>query len=340
MKAILLTKTGKPTVLKFHDLPVPEPRAGEVRVKTETIGINYAEVLSRKGLYGWAPKKPYVPGMEAYGQIDKVGEGVKAREIGQKVIIGTQFGCYAEYVVVKEPKALPAISRFSPEENAAFSVNFMTAWVSLFEMARMRLTDSVLINIAAGGVGSAAVQLAKKYGCIVYGTVGSDEKIDLVNNLQIDRAINYRKEDFEEEIKKTTDGAGVDVVLEMVGGDVYKKSLRLLKPLGRLVVAGFASLDYKVWNPVSLWNTWRAIPRANILKMSERSYGVSSSHLGYLLKYPDLMGGVWRDLVYFVEKHQLKPIVGKVYDFEEIAKAHEFMESRKSVGKIVLKVKS
>jgi NADPH:quinone reductase-like Zn-dependent oxidoreductase len=203
MKAVLLTKTGKPSVLQIQDIPIPEPKAGEVRVKIEMIGINYAEILSRKGLYGWAPKKPYVPGMEAFGQIDKVGEEVQGREIDQKVVIGTQFGCYAEYVVVKEQKVLPAIPRFSPEENAAFTVNFMTAWVSLFEMARMRPTDSVLINIAAGGVGSAAVQLAKKYGCTVYGTVGSDEKIDLVNGLQIDKAINYRKVDFEEKIKKS-----------------------------------------------------------------------------------------------------------------------------------------
>lgn len=338
MKAVLLTKTGKPSVLKIRDIPVPEPKLGEVRVKVEMVGINYAEVLSRKGLYGWAPKKPYVPGMEAYGQIDKVGEGVSPERIGQKVVIGTQFGCYSEWVVIRSQKASPAISRFSPEENAAFSVNYMTAWVSLFEMARLRSSDILLVNIAAGGVGSAAVQLAKKFGCTVYGTVGSDEKIELVNNLQIDKAINYRKVDFEEEINKITNHTGVDVVLEMVGGDVYKKSLRLLKPFGRLVVAGFASLDYKLWNPISLWKTWKAIPRAKILNMSERSYGVSSSHLGYLLKYPELMKGVWEDLVTFVEKHQIKPIVGKLFDFKDIAKAHEFMESRKSVGKIVVKI--
>ena len=338
MKAVVLSKTGKPTVLKIKEVPLPEPKKDEVRVKVERIGINYAEILSRKGLYGWTPKKPYIPGMEAYGQIDAAGKSVAAERVGQKVVIGTQYGCYGEYVVVKAQKALPAISQFGPEENAAFVVNYMTAWVSLFEMARLRPTDSVLINIAAGGVGSAAVQLAKKFGCTVFGTVGSDEKIKLVKSLNIDEAINYRKIDFASEINRITNNAGVDAVLEVVGGDVYKNSIKLLKPFGRLVVAGFASLDYKIWNPISLWKTWRDIPRANILNMSEYSYGVSSSHLGYLLKYPELMSNVWKDLVSFVEKHQIKPIVGKVFNFDDIVKAHEFMESRKSVGKIVLKI--
>lgn len=338
MKAVLLTKTGKPSVLKIHDLPIPEPKQDEVRVKVEAIGINYAEILSRKGLYGWAPKKPYVPGMEAYGQIDKIGDGVNSERIGQKVIVGTQFGCYAEYVIVRSQKAMPAFLRFRSDENAAFAVNYMTAWVCLFEMARLRPTDSVLVNIAAGGVGSAAVQLAKNYGCTVYGIVGSDDKVDFVNNLQIDHAINYRKVDFETEIKNVTHQAGVDVVLEMVGGEIYKKSIRLLKPFGRLVVAGFASLDYKIWNPISIWKTWRAIPRANILNMAEHSYGILSSHLGYLLKHPELMRCVWNELATFVEKYQIKPIVGKIFDFENISSAHEFMESRKSIGKIVVTI--
>jgi len=214
----------------------------------------------------------------------------------------------------------------------------MTAWVSLFEMARLKPSDVVLINVAAGGVGTAAVQLAKKFGNTVYGTVGSDEKVDFLNKLNIDAAVNYREVDFEKELKKITNDRGVDVVLEMVGGEVYKKSLRLLHPFGRLVVAGFASLDYKLWNPISIYKTWRAIPRANILKMSEHSYGVSSSHLGYLLHYPDLMTRVWSELIEFVKKRQIKPVVGKIFDFEEIAKAHEFMESRKSIGKIVVKL--
>ena len=213
MKAFTLTKHGNPSVLKITEIPEPNPNAGEIRIKIKKIGINYAEILSRKGMYGWAPKLPYILGMEAFGEIDALGENVSHRQIGEHVIIGTQFGSYAEKILVKEQQALPVIESFSPEENAAFAVNYLTAWVSLFEMARLRSTDSVLIHAAAGGVGTAAVQLAKLFGCTVYGTAGNDEKIKLLSDLNIDGAINYRTQDFEKEIKKMTNGKGVDVIL-------------------------------------------------------------------------------------------------------------------------------
>jgi len=337
MKAIQLKQSGKPSVLQIQEVPTPIPGNGQVCVKIQTIGINYAEILSRKGLYGWAPKKPYVLGMEAFGTIDKLGGGVK-REIGEKVVVGTQYGCYAEYIVIDHQKALPAQEDYSAEENAAFTVNYMTAWISLFEMARLRSSDTVLVQAAAGGVGTAAVQLAKKYGCKVFGTAGNDEKMAVLKKMNTDAAINYREKDFEQEIREITNNLGVDVVLEVVGGDIYKKSLRLLSPFGRIVVAGFASLDYKKWNPMSIWKTLRAIPRANIKNMSEYSYGVLSSHIGYLLKHPQLMTTIWSDLNRFVKQNQIRPIIGKVFAFDEVPKAHDFMESRKSFGKIVIKI--
>ena len=338
MKAVLLTKHGKPSVLKTSTVPTPQPEANQVRVKIQTIGINYAEVLSRKGLYGWAPKRPYIPGMEAYGEIEAVGPGAEHRQIGEKVIVGTQYGSYAEYICIPEPQAFPAIAGYSPEENAAFAVNYMTAWVSLFKMARMQSTDRVLIQAAAGGVGTAAVQLAKHFGCTVYGTAGNDEKIELLNGLNIDYAINYRKHDFEQEIRTQTDDQGVDIVLEMVGGEVYKKSLNTLAPFGRIVVTGFASLNLQKWNPLSWWKTWRAIPRASIGRMAVKSYGVMGSHLGYQLKDTARLHNTWRELTEFVQEHQIKPLVGATFSFDDIAAAHQLMESRQSYGKIVINV--
>ncbi len=338
MKAILMERHGGPSVLQLSDLPEPAPGPGEVRVRIETIGLNFAEVLSRKGLYRWAPKLPYVPGMEAYGVIDAVGEGASHRNVGEKVLVGAQFGCYAEAVVVPEAQALPAIDFYSPDENAAFLVNYMTAWVALFEMARLRPADLVLIHAAAGGVGSAAVQLAKRFGCKVFGTAGSEEKIDLLNKLGVDHAVNYRRQDFEAEFREKTDGRGVDVVLELVGGEVYRKSLNLLAPFGRIVVAGFASLDLNRWNPVSWWQAWRALPKARLLDMGVRSYGVLSTHLGYLLSDMAVLRQSWEALRSFVEVHQIRPVIGATYRFDEMARAHERMESRKSFGKIVLHV--
>jgi NADPH2:quinone reductase len=324
--------------LKITDTPLPQPEANQVRVKIQAIGINYAEILSRKGLYGWAPKRPYILGMEAFGQIDTVGKGVEQRRVGEKVIVGAQYGCYAEYIAVPELQALPAIDVYSPEENAAFAVNYMTAWVSLVKMARLQPTDRVLIQAAAGGVGTAAVQLAKHFGCTVYGTAGNDDKVERLYTLNIDRAINYRRRDFEQDIRTLTNGEGVDVVLEMVGGEVYRKSINLLAPFGRIVVAGFAGLDLQKWNPVSWWKTWRAIPRASVSQMAVNSYGVLASHLGYQLKDAARLLNTWQELTTFVQTHQIRPVVGAIFPFDDIAKAHQLMESRQSYGKIVVKV--
>ena len=225
-------------------------------------------------------------------------------------------------IIVKERQALPVIDLFTPEENAAYAVNYMTAWVSLFEMARLRSTDSVLIQAAAGGVGTAAVQLAKHFGCTVFGTAGSDEKIKLLSDLNIDGAINYQTQDFENEIKKMTNGKGVDVILEVVGGEVYKKSLRLLSPLGRIIVVGFASMNMQKWNPLSWLRTWRDMPKATIMKMAEKSYGVMATHLGYLLPNEKQLQHTWNELCTFMDTHDIKPVVGHTFDFDEIEKAH------------------
>jgi NADPH2:quinone reductase len=297
-------------------------------------GINYAEILSRKGLYGWAIKRPYILGMEGSGIIESVGAGVDGSRIGQKVMVGTQNGCYAEKVVIPQVRAIPEISHFTMEENAAFLVNYMTAWVSLFSLATLEPEEKVLITAAAGGVGTAAIQLASKLGCEVYGLAGSREKIEYLLSIGATGAFNYREEDCFEKLRETS--GGIDVILEMVGGKVYKESFTLLNPLGRLVVAGFAGLDLKKWNPFSWWSTWRDIPRVNLMKLAQTSAAVMSSHLGYLLRNPQLMQTVFEDLKQFVVKNDIRPVVGKVFQFEQVSEAHAFIESRKSIGKVLL----
>jgi len=335
MKAIVLDRHGGSEVLRVRHVPDPEPRPGEVRVRLRTIGLNWAEVLSRKGLYGWAPPLPYVPGMEGFGTIDAVGSGVD-RTLGEPVIVGAQYGSYAERIVVPDHQALPAIDGFSDQENAAFAVNYMTAWVSLVEMARLRASDRVLVTAAAGGVGSAAVQLAKRSGCAVYAAAGSDDKLDLLRRLGVDHAVNYRTHSLEREIRAATRGAGVDVVMELVGGDVYRQSQRLLAPFGRIVVAGFASLNLQKWNPVSWWRTWRDIPRAQVREMATRSTGLLATHIGYLLPDRERLVRVWRDLSAFVERHEVRPIVGARFPFDRMGGAHALLESRASTGKLVV----
>ncbi|RMD92337.1 MAG: hypothetical protein D6814_17030 [Calditrichaeota bacterium] len=154
----------------------------------------------------------------------------------------------------------------------------------------------------------------------------------------MDQAINYRQQDFAAAIRSSKDFRGVDVVLETVGGEVYKKCLGLLNPFGRVVIMGFASLNLKKWNPLSWWRTWRDLPKANVQKMAEGSYGVLSSHLGYLLPHPQRLLEIWDQLTAFVIEQKIRPVVGRVFAFDELPAAHAFMESRQSYGKIVLRL--
>ncbi|MEQ8329211.1 MAG: zinc-binding dehydrogenase [Longimicrobiales bacterium] len=335
MRAWMLRRSGSPDVLRLEDVAVPDPGPGRVRVRVERIGINYAEILSRKGLYSWAPKRPYVPGMEASGTIDAVGPGVE-RSVGERVLCGMQTGAYAEYVVVPQARALPALPHLTDAENAAFAVNFMTAWVALVEMARLRAPDRVAVSAAAGGVGTAAVQIAAAHGCFVTGLAGSDEKLERVRALGAAAGVNYRRDGWADAWEP--EGGGLDVVLELVGADVFTACRQRLAPFGRLVVAGYAALDYSLWNPVSWWRAWRGAPRMDIVKASQDSIGIMATHIGYLLPDEERLLRVWRALTAFAGEHRLRPVVGATYPFERLPEAHAFMESRKSVGKILVEL--
>ncbi|MGB3468370.1 MAG: zinc-binding dehydrogenase [Cyclobacteriaceae bacterium] len=337
MKAYLLNKSGKANVLKINEVPGPElQKTDDVLIKVEAIGINYAEVLSRKGQYSWAPPRPYVPGMECYGEVVAKGEDITHLKAGDKVIAGGQYGSYAEYKVASGHLVFPAVKKFSAEENAAFLVNFMTAWVVIDKQARLQQNEIALIHAAAGGVGTAAVQIAAAKGATVIGTAGSKEKLAIVKGLGAKRTINYRSEDFYELIKR--EYGGVDMVLEVVGGDVYKKSVRLLKPFGRICVAGYASIPLNKWNPFTYWSTWKNAPKANIMNMAKGSQGLFATHIGYLTENKDLSGILFNEIKDFSIEREIRPVVGKIFSFDEIPEAQTFMEERKSHGKIVIKI--
>src|SRR4029079_5184374 len=216
MKAIVLDRHGGPQVLRVRTVPDPTPGPGEVRVRIEAIGLNFAEVLSRKGLYGWAPAMPYTPGMEATGTIDALGADVEGCALGDRVIVGAQYGAYAEKIVVPMRQALAALAGYSNEENAAIAVNYLTAWVALMEVARLRPTDRVLVTAAAGGVGTAAVQIATRFGCATTGLAGSDPKLEAIRALGAESAVNYRRDDFKECLSAAAGPNRFDVVLEVV----------------------------------------------------------------------------------------------------------------------------
>ena len=337
MKAIVLRKNGGPGVLNLEEVRKPRPGRGEVGVSVRFAGVNYAEILSRKGIYGWAPEKPYIPGMECSGVIEETGEGVDESRAGEPVMVGAKFGSYAEYMVVPEANAVPLIDGFSFEEAASFLVNYMTAWVALFRMARAGRGEKVLVTAAAGGVGTAAVQLAVRAGCEVYGLAGSGEKLELIESLGAVSAFNYRDPDCFKNLVAAA--GGIDVVIEMVGGNTFRRCMDSLNPFGRVVVTGFASLDLNKWNPFSWLRTWRDIPRADVGQLAEKSVSVMSSHLGYLLdREPDMMAQLYGELKEFVTAHGVRPVVNRIFGLGDAGRAHEYIESRKSSGKVLLKI--
>jgi NADPH:quinone reductase-like Zn-dependent oxidoreductase len=338
MKAVVLRRHGGPGALRLEQVADPVAGPGQVLVHVEAVGVNYAEVLSRKGLYGWAPKRPYVLGMEAAGRVQAVGAGVDPSRVGERVMVGAQKGGYAELVAVGAAQALRGPEGWSWEELAAFPVNWATAWVGLTEMGRMRPTDRVLVTAAGGGVGTAAVQIASRSGCEVLALAGSDAKLARVRALGASATLNYRADGWRARLAELAGPQGVDVALEMVGGDVFRAVEDTLAPFGRVVVSGYAELDYTLWNPLSWWRAWRGMPRMGLMRMLERSNGMLSTHLGYLLADPPVMARVFGELSAFVARHGLRPQVGHVLPFGQVAEAHRLMESRESYGKIVLRM--
>jgi NADPH:quinone reductase-like Zn-dependent oxidoreductase len=320
MRAVLLTRYGGPEVLRITDIATPEPREGEVRVRIRTIGINFAEVLSRRGLYGWAPRLPYVLGMEAFGIVE---------ETGQRVIVGTQFGTYAESICVPAERVLPAPEGLSDDECAAFAVNYLTAWIGLMEMARLRASDTLLVTSAAGGVGSAAVQLGSRLGARVLGAAGPGKQ-EAVRQLGAEVALDYSVRGWEA-------GVHPDVILEMTGGAVYRAAVRNLAPMGRVVMAGASDAFPRTRNPLARIAALRNLPRASIFDMLRRSYGVMSFHVGWLLD-GGAVHGAWADLVRFTTEHGIRPLVSRTFAFEEIADAHRMLEERRNVGKVLVRV--
>jgi NADPH:quinone reductase-like Zn-dependent oxidoreductase len=210
--------------------------------------------------------------------------------------------------------------------------------VALMEMARLRPTDRVLVTAAAGGVGTAAVQIATRFGCATVGLAGSEAKLEAIRALGAEAAVNYRRAGFQARLREAAGPGGFDVVLEVVGGEVFRAVWPVLAPFGRVVVAGFASLALQRWNPLSWLRTWRDLPKADIRSLAPASAGLMATHIGYLLDDPPRLARVWGELMAFVAAHGIRPVIGATFSFDEMAEAHRLMESRRSVGKIVVRM--
>lgn len=337
MRAIWIRKHGGPNVLEVRETPDPEPKAGEVRVRARACGLNFAEVMARQGLYPDAPKPPCIVGYEGAGVVDAVGPGVTDRRAGDRVIYMSRFGGQASVVCVPERQLLEMPESMSFEEGAALPVNYLTAYHMLFVVKRIRPGDHVLIHMAAGGVGTAVLQLCRTVeGVVTIGTA-SAKKHDYVRSHGCDHAIDYRSVDYVEEVKKITNGRGVDVVLDALGGPDWKKGYSLLAPGGLLVAFGLANAN--VGGKRSLLHALGQVlgsPLYSVMKMMNDNRGISGVNMGHLWANVDLIMEEAEALLDLYRAGKIRPHIGGSYPFSRAVDAYGELENGKNVGKIVL----
>ncbi|MEQ1878993.1 MAG: zinc-binding dehydrogenase [Bdellovibrionia bacterium] len=337
MERIYLVRNGgSKTAFEFKTEPDPVPGPGQVRIKVEASGLNFADVLARLGLYPDAPKLPCVIGYEVVGRIDQAGPGVDAK-IGERVLSMTAFGGYASHVVVPADNVIPIPANLDAATATALGTQFTTAWYCAEEMVRLHKGDHVLIQAAAGGVGTALVQMAKRRGCIIYGTSSNPEKLKLLKELGVQHPINYREKDFETEIRRLRNGKGVDYVFDSLGGTAFKKGMRLLQPGGRMVFIGAAEMAGPTKSIFKMLKTalgFGLIPPIRLVSTSTGVIGVNLYHVSQ--SRPDVLRECFRNCIELVFKGELRPILGKAFPARDIADAHDFLGSGKSTGKVAL----
>jgi NADPH2:quinone reductase len=301
LKAIQLRETGGPEKLELTDVPDPEPADGEVVVRVHAAGINFLDLLVRQGRYAQQPELPVIPGVEIAGEVD-----------GRRVIALPEAG-YAELVRARADSLVPLPDGATFEEGAAFLMAFLTAYIPLTRQVRLEPGATVLVHAAAGGVGSAAVQVAKHFGCHVVATASSEEKRAFARELGADEAFEY--DEFAEHVR-------ADVVLDPVGGELAARSLGVLKPLGSFVAIGYAGGLWQDVNPALLVG---------------RNIALVGFYLGRLMRLaPRLVKEATRELLQLWERGVIKPVVGATFPLAQASDAHRLIEERKSVGKVVL----
>lgn len=327
MKAIRVHELGAPEVLRYEDVAEPKPQCGEVLVKVEAAGVNYLDIYYRSGFHWGGHHRrplPYIPGAEAAGSVVEVGAEVSGFKIGDRVAYGISngYGSYAEYYAVPAWHLFKLSSSVNAQIPAAVMLQGMTAHYLTHSTFPIKANDSVMIHAAAGGTGLLLVQIAKMLGARVIGTTSSVEKAKLATAAGADEIIDYTTNDFAAEVRKLTDGRGVNVVYDSVGQATYEKSLDCLAPLGMLVIFGQAS------GPVPPFDT--AILNA---KGSLTLARPSLTH--NVADHADVEQRAG-DLFRWIEEGKLKVIIGKSYPLADAAAAHRDLESRASIGKLLL----
>jgi NADPH2:quinone reductase len=321
MKAIVITNPGGPEVLKIQERSIPELKADEVLIKVFAAGINRPDVFQRKGNYPPPPGAPQdIPGLEVAGTIEKIGTEVKSWKVGDKVCALLAGGGYAEYAVVNAQHCLPVPKGFSYVEAASLPETIYTVWHNVFQKGKLQSGENFLVHGGSSGIGITAIQLAKGFGASVFATAGSDGKCDACVSLGADLCINYKKEDFE----KVLDTQGIDVILDMIGGDYISKNIRLLRTDGRMVFINTMKGNKSEDVDFSLIMKKRLTITGSTLRNRDVAFKATLTQ--------EILENVWP----LLESGKFKPVIYREFPLEEAAKAHELMESSDHIGKIIL----
>ena len=322
MRAVEISSPGGPEVLRLRDLPKPAPKPNEILVKVAAAGVNRPDVLQRMGRYPVPAGASPLPGLEIAGEVVELGASAKMWQPGDKVCALANGGGYAEFCAVPETQALPIPRGLSAVEAASLPETFFTVWTNVYDRGRLAPGETLLVQGGTSGIGVTAIQMAAATGNRVFATAGSDEKVAACVRLGAAAAFNYRSQDFETEIKKATGGKGVDVILDMVGGDYVAKELKCLADEGRLVF-------------IALLRGPKA--ELDIMQVMRRLTITGSTLRPRTTEFKGAIAAALREKIWpLIEAGRIKPQVYKTFPLEQAAEAHRLMESSQHIGKLVL----
>lgn len=334
MKAAVLVKFGKiENAFEIKEVDTPKLQEGQVLIETEGFGLNYADIMAIQGDYEDCPPLPTIIGYDCVGKLKELKGDCGNLKIGDRVTAMTRFGAYAECVVAESSACAIIAENYELGKAMAITTQYSTAYYCFNEMVNLHKGDKVLIHAAAGGVGTAMVQMAINRGCEIFGTCGSEEKVEYLKKLGVQHAINYRKQDFFKEIKKITGDYGLDAVFDAVGGSSAKKGFKLLGSGGKLVLFGAASMTgtnilgklkmvagFGLYHPIQFMMSSKTIIGVNMLRIGDDR--------------PQVLKRCLDEVVKLIDKGVLDPKIAKVYKIDELSEALNFLKNRKSIGKV------
>lgn len=339
MRQIWMPKAGPPEVFELREVADPEPADDEVRIRVEAAGVNFADIVGRLGIYPDLPPLPVVVGYEVAGRVDRLGASMPDDLLNENVLALTRFGGYSDLVCVPGCQVFRRPDAMDAETGAAIPVNYLTAFQLVHVMGGLREGETMLVHSAGGGVGLAAIQLAHHIGARVIGTA-SQRKHDYLKQVGVAHCIDYRREDFEQSVMKITGGKGVELVLDPVGGASYKKSYRCLAATGRLGMFGISSAaTHKTRNRWSYLKMAVNMPwfQFNPVSLINRNRGVFGVNLGHLWNEMERVRGWLDELMELYSQGVVQPVIDKTFSFDQVDRAHHYIQDRKNIGKVLLK---